>query len=101
MTTPYMFLTLRIPSPYNPKGKIDVYLQPLMDELMLLWNEGVLTYDISKNQNFIIRTALMWTINDFLAYAMVSGWSMVGRLACPYCMSQSKAFSLKYGSKCS
>ena len=99
MTTPYMFLTLIIPGPHNPKGKIDVYLQPLMDELKLLWNEGVLTYDISKKQNFVMRAALMWTINDFPAYAMLSGWSTAGRLACPYCMSQSKAFRLKYGGK--
>ena len=48
MTTPYMFLTLIIPGPRNPKGKIDVYLQPLIDELKLLWNEGMVTYDISK-----------------------------------------------------
>ncbi|XP_058759557.1 uncharacterized protein LOC131632856 [Vicia villosa] len=48
MTTPYMFLTLIILGPHNPKNKIDVYLQPLIDELKLLWNEGVLTYDISR-----------------------------------------------------
>ena len=41
-----MFLTLIIPGPKNPKEKIDVYLQSLIDELKLLWNEGVLTYDI-------------------------------------------------------
>ena len=46
MTTPYMFLTLIIPRPKNPKEKIDVYLQALIDELKPLWNEGVLTYDI-------------------------------------------------------
>jgi len=46
ITTPYMFLTLIIPGPKNPKEKIDVYLQSLIDELKLLWNEGVLTYDI-------------------------------------------------------
>ena len=48
MTTPYMFLTLIIPGPHNPKSKIDVYLQPLINELKLLWEEGVLTYDVSK-----------------------------------------------------
>jgi hypothetical protein len=35
-----------IPGPSNPKAKINVYLQPLIDELKLLWSEGVLTYDI-------------------------------------------------------
>ena len=26
-----------------------------------------------------MRAALMWTINDFPAYEMVSGWSMHGK----------------------
>jgi hypothetical protein len=36
----------------------------------------------------------MWTINDFPAYGMVSGWSTYGKLACPYCMENNKAFTL-------
>jgi len=82
--TPYMFLTWIIPEPKNPKEKIDVHLQPLIDELKLLWNEGVLTYDISRKQNFIMKVALMWTINDIPTYGMLSSWSTSGRLECPY-----------------
>jgi len=33
ITMPYMFLTCIIPGPTNPKNKIDVCLQPLIDEL--------------------------------------------------------------------
>ena len=40
----------------------------------------------SRKQNFLMRAALMWTINDFLAYGMISSWSTHGKLACPYCM---------------
>ena len=47
MTTPFMFLTCVIPGPKNPKNKIDVYLQPLIDELKELWDIGVETNDIS------------------------------------------------------
>ncbi|KAI0494048.1 hypothetical protein KFK09_024179 [Dendrobium nobile] len=64
MTTPFMFLTLIIPGPHNPKAKIDIYLQPLIDDLKLLWEEGVLTYDISIKQNFLLRAAWLWTIGD-------------------------------------
>ena len=39
----------------------------------------------------------MWTINDFLAYGMLSGWSTHGKLACPYCMENNKAFTLTNG----
>uniref|UniRef100_A0A7C9DL29 Transposase-associated domain-containing protein n=1 Tax=Opuntia streptacantha TaxID=393608 RepID=A0A7C9DL29_OPUST len=35
MTRPYMFLSTVIPGPQNPKSKIDVYLQPLIDELKM------------------------------------------------------------------
>ncbi|KAL3358675.1 hypothetical protein AABB24_015666 [Solanum stoloniferum] len=43
----------------------------------------------------------MWTINDFLAYGMMSGWSTIGKLACLICMDETKAFSLKNGRKVS
>ncbi|KAL3363355.1 hypothetical protein AABB24_012577 [Solanum stoloniferum] len=42
---------------------------------------------------------LMWTINDFPAYGMLSGWSTAGKLACPCCMEDTKAFRLKHGGK--
>jgi hypothetical protein len=41
-----------------------------------------------------MREALMWTINDFSAYEMVFGWITHGKLACPYCMENIKAFTL-------
>ena len=43
-----MFLTVIDPRPNNPKHKTDVYLQPLLKELMLLWETGVEAFDISK-----------------------------------------------------
>ncbi|XP_059315491.1 uncharacterized protein LOC132066130 [Lycium ferocissimum] len=99
MTSPYIFLNCVIPGPRNPKVLIDVYLQPLIDELKQLWCEGVVTYDISTKSNFNMRASLMWTVNDFPAYGMLSGWMTAGKLACPHCMETSKAFTLKHGHK--
>jgi hypothetical protein len=48
-----------------------------------------------------MRAALMWTINDFPAYGMVSGWNTHGKLACPYCMQHNKTFTLTNGGKAS
>jgi hypothetical protein len=48
-----------------------------------------------------MRTVLIWTINDFPTYGMVSGLSMYGKLACPYCMENNKAFTLTNGGKTS
>ena len=41
-----------------------------------------------------MRAALMWTINDFPAYEMVSSWGTHGKLAYTYCMENNKAFTL-------
>jgi len=98
MSKPYMFLTCLIPGPLNSKAYIDVFLEPLIDDLKKLWS-GVLTYDISKRQNFIIRANLMWTINDFPTYGMLSGWRTQGKLACTHCMEHHKSFTLNYGRK--
>ncbi|XP_027933729.1 uncharacterized protein LOC114189213 [Vigna unguiculata] len=99
MKKEYIFLTLVIPGPKSPGKSLDVYLRPLVDELKMLWDIGVNTFDTWKKQNFIMKAALLWTINDFPAYGMLSGWSTHRRLACPYCMENSKSFGLKYGRK--
>lgn len=99
MTKPYLFLACLIPGPKNPKLKIDVYLQPLIDDLHRLWSNGILTYNISTKQNFIMKACLIWTINDFPAYGMLSGWGTQGKLACPHCMEHTDAFTLKSGHK--
>jgi len=96
-----MFLSIVIPGPSSPGQNIDVCLRSLIDELTQLWSSGALTYDISRKQNFVMRVALIWTINDFPAYGMVSGWSTYGKLACPYCMKNNKAFTLTNGGKAS
>ncbi|CAL8991862.1 unnamed protein product [Prunus brigantina] len=73
-------------NPYGDPGRsIDVYLRPLVDELNDLWTNGVRTYDKATGKMFTLRAAVMWTVNDFPAYAMVSGWSTKGYMACPVC----------------
>ena len=101
MKDEYMFLSIIVPGPRNPKEKLDVFLQPLIAELKHLWEVGVQTYDVSSKHNFQMLAALMWTISDFQAYSMLSGWSTAGKLACPYCMENSDAFSLSKGGKTS
>ena len=96
-----MFLTILVPGPNHPKRSLDIFLQPLIEELKDLWINGIQTYDISTKQNFQLRAVLIWTISDFPAYGMLSGWTTHGRLACSYCMDQTDAFQLKNGRKIS
>ena len=56
-------LSLLIPSPLAPGNNIDVYLQPLIEELKCLWEVGFDTFDVSTNQMFQMRVVVLWTIN--------------------------------------
>ncbi|XP_028101002.1 uncharacterized protein LOC114300310 [Camellia sinensis] len=81
----FFMMSLLISERSAPGRDIDVYLQPLVEELTNLWEHGVQTCDASNGQIFTMHTAVMWTINDFPAYGSLSGWSTKGYLACPNC----------------
>ncbi|KAL3849461.1 hypothetical protein ACJIZ3_011343 [Penstemon smallii] len=88
MKDPYFMLSMLIPGPKGPGNEIDVYLQPLVDELKELWGAGIEAYDAYKEEKFILRAALMWTISDLPALSYLSGWPTSGYSACPVCMSE-------------
>ena len=85
MIRSFLILSLVILGPTLLGIAIDVYLQSLVEELKELWDVGVQAYDASSKEIFQLCAALMWTINDFSAYANLSGWSTKGGLACPSC----------------
>jgi Transposase family tnp2 len=88
-----------IPEPRDPNNDIDVYLAPLIDESKELWEVGIIAYDSSKKEEFQLRATILWTINDFSAYAMLSGWSTKGYIACPICGKDTDSHRLQKGSK--
>ncbi|CAN6551339.1 unnamed protein product [Malus baccata var. baccata] len=94
MKQPNLLLSLLIPEPRNPGKEIDVYVRPLIDELNELWEVGTPTYDAYSNQSFTMKAAVLWTISDFPAYGMVSGWSTHGYKACPHCMHDKESIYL-------
>ena len=99
MKQPYWIMSMIIPGPKSAGNNIDVYLQPLIDELKTLWYEGANTYDAAEKKNFPMYACLLWTINDFPAYAMLSGCSTKGKLACPCCHIHTDGLWLKFGFK--
>jgi hypothetical protein len=47
---------------------MNIYLQPIIDELQLLWTQGVLVTNVSKlrtNQLLIVNVILLWTLHDY------------------------------------
>ncbi|KAI0496515.1 hypothetical protein KFK09_022834 [Dendrobium nobile] len=91
-------LSTIIPGEKSPGNANDIYLQPLIQELCELWH-GLQCYDAASGQTFNMRAALLWTINDFPAYSMLSGWSTKGRFACPCCAQNTESLWLYKGKK--
>lgn len=64
----YVMLSCIIPGPHSPKN-IDVWLAPLLEELEVLWTEGVRTMDVTQTLdgdgfNFQMRAMCIHTISD-------------------------------------
>ena len=75
-------MALLIPGCHVPGKDIDVYLQPLIVELKELWEKYVQTFDVMDKSYFIMCAIVLWTINDFPAYGIVSGYRTQGYKAC-------------------
>ncbi|WVY89454.1 hypothetical protein V8G54_034968 [Vigna mungo] len=94
-----LILSMIIPGKQMPGNNINVYLQPLVDELRELWNDGVDTFDSSLNETFRMRAALMWTISDFPGLGILSGWNTHTGLACPTCNFDAEPCRLPHSRK--
>ncbi|XP_021775493.1 uncharacterized protein LOC110739334 [Chenopodium quinoa] len=92
-------LSLLITGPRQPGHDIDVFLEPLVDDLRKMWDEGVFVYDAHKNEMFLMRAALMWTINDFPAYGNLSTYKNKGHKACPVCIDDTPNVYLEHYGK--
>ena len=86
----FVMLCLLIPTQLSLTGSnLDVFLQPLVDELQQLWSRaGVITRDARAYNgvsHFNMRVVLLWTLHDFPAYGLISGLTTKGFKACPVC----------------
>jgi hypothetical protein len=87
----FLNLSLLIPGPRVPTSEFfDVFLNPVVWYLVRLWT-GVPALNMAKlvgEQAFTLKAILIWTINDFPAYGLVSGQQMKGYKGCPICGKQ-------------
>jgi hypothetical protein len=72
-----MFLFLIVPSPKDLVTKINVFIQPLIKELKVMW-QGIEAYDSHLKRSFTLRPTYLWSIHDLLAYVIFSGWCVHG-----------------------
>ena len=94
MTTPYMFFNFDYSWAKKSKGK-NRFLFATIDR----WVKTIMKWRCVNIWHFIMQVALKWTINNFPTYDMLSGWSTLESLTCPYCMNNSKSFWLDNGCK--
>ncbi|KAA0054271.1 hypothetical protein E6C27_scaffold131G002270 [Cucumis melo var. makuwa] len=85
--------------PKQPGYDINVYLEPLIDDLELMWEEGVQCLDAHKKEFFTLRVVLLWTINDFPTYGNLCGCSVKGYKACPICGEETSSIRLPHEKK--
>ena len=85
----FISLTILILGKKSPTNEnIDVFLKPLLEELLELWI-GIPTYDVSakvdESKTFLLRGLLLWTISKFPAYGLISSQKIKDNRACPIC----------------
>ncbi|CAM8951129.1 unnamed protein product [Rhodiola kirilowii] len=81
-------LCMLISGPKSPGKCLNVFMRPLIDELKMLWEEGVHTYDRTDGSSFIMKAAIMWTISDFPGLGMLGGIKTKGYKSCPLCLDE-------------
>jgi hypothetical protein len=80
---------------------VDVFIQPLVDELQALWI-GVQAQDFTQPPGrrwFNLRGILLWTISDFPAYGLISDLCTHGYKACTAYGPATDARSARNGNK--
>src|SRR3954471_12134471 len=89
MKRKFIMMPVLIQGPRKPGNDIDVYLRPLIDELLQLWGTpGVRMWDEHEQVEFDLQALLFVTINDWPALSNLSGQTNTGYNACTHCLDE-------------
>ena len=81
----YLLLTILISGPKQLGINIDMFLEPLMQEIERLRRHGEPMYDAFRKEEFICRAIIFVTINDYLTLFALSG-QINGKTGCLVCL---------------
>ena len=102
MKRKFMMLTILVSGPHEPGNNLDIYLQPMIDDLKKLWEDGEPNvYDAFSKSYSTLKAILMWMVNDFPAYGNLSGCVNKGYFCCPICGDDTVAKYLGHSRKMS
>nr|GEV61808.1 hypothetical protein [Tanacetum cinerariifolium] len=93
------FIMLSVLISGYPRNDIDVFLEPLVDDLHTLFEIGVDTYDVSTKDSFNLRVVVLWTINDYPALSTLCGCLYSGFKGCVVCGKDTNCVRLSASSK--
>jgi hypothetical protein len=60
----YLLMTTLISGPKQASIDIDVFLEPLMEDMQKLWEHGLNVWDEYKKEHFNLNAIIFCTIND-------------------------------------
>jgi hypothetical protein len=60
-----LMLTMLISGPRQPNNDIDVFLEPFMEEMQMLFDVGVQMVDVSCKEKFTLKAIIFVTITDY------------------------------------
>jgi hypothetical protein len=73
----YLLLTMIISGPKQSGNDIDVFLESLMEDMKILWEDRVKMMDVSLKKKFTLKAIIVVTIIDFLGLFHCRGISKV------------------------
>jgi hypothetical protein len=83
----YLMLSILIQGPKRADIDIDVFLEPLMEGMVKLWNEGVHMWDQYQQEYFTLKVIIFVCIHDAPGGFTVSGKTKE-KSRCPICVDE-------------
>jgi hypothetical protein len=94
----YLLLTTLISGPKQAGTDIDVFLEPLMEDMQKLWEHGVNVWDEYKKEHFNLKAIILCTINDNPTHLALIG-QVKGKTGYVICIDQTESIYLPSSSK--
>ena len=66
-------LAILIQGPRQPGTNIDVFLEPLLEDMAKLWTEGERMRDQFRQEDFTLHAMIMYTVTDYPIGFSLSG----------------------------
>jgi hypothetical protein len=94
----YILLTILISRPTQPGVAMNVFLDPLMEDMKILWETGVQMLDEYHKDPFTLREIIFVTINNYHALFTLLG-QFKGKVGCTVCIDETAYVSLTASKK--